>query len=204
MAITSNGSKLYVAAIGSDKVGIFNTAQLEANTFVPNTNNQIEVSGGGPTGLALNEQKNRLYVLTRFDNSISVVNTTTKTEIGHIPMHNPEQESVVAGRRFLYDARFTSSHGDSSCATCHIFGDFDSLAWDLGNPDGAMLNHPGPFIGPLFNFITQQPIDPDFQRTTDRCTGAATAPVATTRRPRSPIAALSTKTPPSRSSRSAS
>src|SRR5262249_7949416 len=27
----------------------------------------------------------------------------------------------------------------------HIFGDFDSLAWDLGNPDGNVLNDPGPF-----------------------------------------------------------
>ena len=29
------------------------------------------------------------------------------------------------GRPFLYDATFTSSNGDASCASCHIFGDFD-------------------------------------------------------------------------------
>ena len=40
------------------------------------------------------------------------------------------------GRPFLYDTSLTSSHGDSACASCHIFGDFDSLAWDLGDPDG--------------------------------------------------------------------
>jgi len=51
-------------------------------------------------------------------------------------MHNPEPASIVKGRRFLYDASFTSSHGDSACASCHIFGDFDSLAWDLGNRTG--------------------------------------------------------------------
>ncbi len=162
MAITSNGATLFVAALGSDKIGIFNTAQLENNTFTPDVANQIEVSGGGPTGLVLNEQQNRLYVLTRFDNAISVIDTSTRSETAHIAMHNPEPESIVAGRRFLYDARFTSSHGDSSCASCHVFGDFDSLAWDLGNPDNPMLNHPGPFIGPLFDFITQQPIDPTF------------------------------------------
>ena len=76
-------------------------------------------------------------MLTRFDNAISVVDLATRSEIAHLPMYNPEPASVVRGRRFLYDARTTSSHGDSACASCHIFGDFDSLAWDLGNPDDA-------------------------------------------------------------------
>src|SRR5262249_59402690 len=31
------------------------------------------------------------------------------------------------------------------CASCHIFGDFDSLAWDLGNPDDGLLPNPNPF-----------------------------------------------------------
>ncbi len=65
-------------------------------------------------------------------------------------LHNPEPPSVVAGRPLLYDAAVTSSHGDSACASCHIFGDFDSLAWDLGDPDFVTLDNPGPFtVGPL-------------------------------------------------------
>ena len=146
MAITSDGAKLYVAALGSSKIGVFDTAQLESDTFVPSTANQIAVSGGGPTGLALDEARHRLYVLTRFDDSISVINTVSRAEIAHIPMYNPEPESVVAGRPFLYDAAFSSSHGDSSCASCHVFGDLDSVAWDLGNPDAPVLTNPGPFI----------------------------------------------------------
>ena len=47
---------------------------------------------------------------------------------------DPAPPAVRDGRRFLYDARDTSGHGDSACASCHIFGDFDSLAWDLGDP----------------------------------------------------------------------
>jgi YVTN family beta-propeller protein len=146
MAITSDGSTLYVAALGSSKIGIFNTAALENDTFTPSTANQILVSGGGPGGLVLDESKHRLYVLTRFDNSISVINTFTKAETAHVSMHNSEPPSVVNGRRFLYDASFTSSHGDSACASCHVFGDFDSLAWDLGNPDQVVAPIPGPFI----------------------------------------------------------
>jgi DNA-binding beta-propeller fold protein YncE len=135
MEITSNGQTLYVAALGSSKVAVYNTAQLENDTFVPSTANQIPVSGGGPTGLVLDEAANRLYVLTRFDNAIKIINTQTKLEIGGTPMYNPEPASVVSGRRFLYDASISSSHGDSACFSCHIFGDTDHLAWNLGNPD---------------------------------------------------------------------
>jgi DNA-binding beta-propeller fold protein YncE len=162
MVVTANGATLYVAALGSDKVGVFSTAQLEADTFVPSTASQIHVSGGGPTGLVLDEARGQLYVLTRFDNAISIIDTTTRAEAQHVKMHNPEPPSVVAGRRLLYDASFSSSHGDSSCATCHVFGDFDSLAWDLGNPDAGVITDPGPFATSLFNSITQQPIDPVF------------------------------------------
>jgi YVTN family beta-propeller protein len=162
MAVTANGATLYVAALGSDKVGVFSTLQLEANTFVPSAASHIGVSGGGPTGVLLDEKRRRLYVTTRFDDAISVIDTAARTEIAHIKMHNPEPETVTAGRRFLYDAAFSSSHGDSSCASCHVFGDFDSLSWDLGNPDGTAFNNPGPFNSALLNLITGQPIDPVF------------------------------------------
>ncbi|HWO26395.1 MAG TPA: beta-propeller fold lactonase family protein [Kofleriaceae bacterium] len=162
MAVTASGATLYVAALGSDKVGAFSTAQLEADTFVPSTASHVHVTGGGPTGLALDEAHAQLYVMTRFDNAISIINTATKLETAHVRLHNPEPPSVVAGRRFLYDAQLSSSHGDSSCATCHVFGDFDSLAWDLGNPDGESFTDPGPFASALFNVVTQQPITPVF------------------------------------------
>jgi DNA-binding beta-propeller fold protein YncE len=146
MEITSNGATLYVAALGSDKVGVYSTAELENDMFWPDPCDQIELSGGGPTGLLLNETKKRLYVMTRFDNGISVINTQTQDEVQHVEMFNPEPESVTEGRRFLYDARLTSSRGDSACASCHVFGDMDQLAWDLGNPDGDLLAAPGPFL----------------------------------------------------------
>jgi DNA-binding beta-propeller fold protein YncE len=162
MAVTGNGATLYVAALGSDKVGVFSTAQLENNTFVPSAASHIHVSGGGPTGLILDEDRGQLYVLTRFDDAISIIDTTTRVETAHVTMHNPEPPSVVVGRRFLYDASASSSHGDSSCASCHVFGDFDSLAWDLGNPDAPLLADPGPFASALLNLLTGQPIDPVF------------------------------------------
>jgi len=141
MAISSDGKILYVAAFGSGKVGVFDTAKLENNTFVPDLANQIQLSGGGPAGLVLNETDNLLYVLTRFDNAISIVDTRTNTEISRVQMYNPEPDHIVKGRQYHYDASLTSSHGDSSCALCHVFGDMDQLAWDLGDPGAnAVLN----------------------------------------------------------------
>jgi hypothetical protein len=44
----------------------------------------------------------------------------------------------------LYDADKTSANGEASCSSCHIFGDFDSIAWDLGDPDGGVSQSPIP------------------------------------------------------------
>jgi len=145
MAVTSDGATLYVAAFGSSAIGIFDTAELESDTFTPSAGAHIPVTGGGPSGLVLNEAAHRLYVSTRFDDAVSVVDTTTATEIAHHPLHNPEPVTVVSGRPVLYDALLSSSNGEAACASCHIFGDFDSLAWDLGNPDDVPLNNPNPF-----------------------------------------------------------
>lgn len=145
MAVTSDGRTLYVATLGSSKIGVFDTQALENDTFTPSVSDQIKVSGGGLTGLVLDEDAHRIYTLTRFDNSIAVIDTLAGREIDHVALYNPEPPSVVAGRPFLYNASFSSSHGDSACASCHVFGDFDSLAWDLGNPDGSEQPIPGPF-----------------------------------------------------------
>jgi YVTN family beta-propeller protein len=155
MAVTADGNTLYVVAKGSGKVGVFDTSDLENNTFVPDSANHIQLSAGGPDGLVLDEINNRLYVTTRFDNGISVIDTTTNTEVSHIGMHNPEPASLIAGRHFLYDARLTSSNGEASCSSCHIEGDKDELAWDLGDPEGTSINNPLNFI-----FGAGQPFHP--------------------------------------------
>jgi DNA-binding beta-propeller fold protein YncE len=148
MALASDGT-LYVSAFGSSAIGRFAASALEDDTFVPNAADHIAVSGGGPTGLALDEAHARLYVLTRFDNAVKVINTATQTETAQHPLHNPEPPVVRDGRPFLYDAQLTSSNGEASCSSCHVFGDFDSLGWDLGNPDDAVApnNNPPGIIG---------------------------------------------------------
>jgi DNA-binding beta-propeller fold protein YncE len=148
MAVTSDGRTLYLAAFGSSKVGVFDTTALENDTFDPRTAsaNYITVSGGGPSGLALDEARGRLYVMTRFDNSVKVINLATKQEIAQATLPNPEPASVVQGRPMLYDATRFSGNGEASCASCHIFGDMDDLAWDLGNPDDSVKKNPIPIV----------------------------------------------------------
>jgi DNA-binding beta-propeller fold protein YncE len=145
MAVTADGSTLYVAAFGSGTFGVFSTSALENDTFVPDAASHIALSGGGPSGLVLDEARDRAYVFTRFDNAVSVVQLSTAAEVAHLRVHTPEPPAVLNGRRFLYDATVTSSNGEASCSSCHVFGDFDSLAWDLGNPDDPVTPNPLPF-----------------------------------------------------------
>ncbi|MFK7898050.1 MAG: YncE family protein [Myxococcota bacterium] len=142
MAISPDGNTLYIAAFGSSKIGVFNTTALEDDSFTPNAASHLSVTGGGPGGLTLSNDGSRLYVYTRFDNAFSVLDTGSGAELFHLPLPNAEPSEIVAGRPFLYDAFSTSSNGEASCASCHIFGDMDHLAWDLGNPDDEVTSSP--------------------------------------------------------------
>src|SRR5262249_23190323 len=105
---------------------------------------------GGRGGRPPDKPPARLYVMNRFTHDISIVsnasNPAAAVETAVVPLRfDPEPAAVRDGRPFLYDARTTSGHGDSACASCHIFGDFDSLAWDLSDPFGAVVPNNNPF-----------------------------------------------------------
>lgn len=156
MSISSDGKKLYLAAFGSSKVGVFDTSTLEDGTFDPvaASANYIPVTGGGVSGLALDEPRGLLYVMTRFDDAVKVIDLKSNQEVAGVIMPNPEPASVVRGRPMLYDATKFSGNGEAACASCHIFGDMDDLAWDLGNPDGAVTKSPIPInLSGLLSFL---------------------------------------------------
>jgi YVTN family beta-propeller protein len=129
IARSSDGT-LYVAATSSARVGVLSPDGALAG--------RISV-GQGPTGLAVDDARQRLYVLNRFDQTVSAVDTGSKTQVSAVPIgFNPEPAEVRNGRRFLYDTSF-SAHGTVSCASCHFSGHRDGLAWDLGDPLGVMV-----------------------------------------------------------------
>ena len=129
-----DGSAAYVAAFGSRKVGVLDREGRVVD--------RIPV-GFGPGGLALDASRRRLYVLNHLDATISVVDLRRQRAVATVPLrHDPTPSAVKAGRQFFYDAALTSRHGDLSCATCHVFGDTDGLAWDLGDPNGRRIDYP--------------------------------------------------------------
>jgi DNA-binding beta-propeller fold protein YncE/mono/diheme cytochrome c family protein len=150
--VSSDGSKLYVAAFGSAKIGVFDVTDIEDPNFETNFDPTAEsanyiTTGGGPAGMALDESdelNKRLYVLTRFGNQIEVVDLNTNAVVATHALHNPEPPAIVTGRPFLYDALATSGNGEASCSSCHIFGDMDQLAWNLGNPDDHVTDNTQP------------------------------------------------------------
>jgi YVTN family beta-propeller protein len=150
MAVSGDGQWLYLAAFGSNRIAVIATADLEAGRYDPRKTRHIRIPGGGPTGVVLSPDGTTLYTVSRYDNAVSAIDLETDAVIATRTMHSPESGAIRRGRRLLYDAELTSSNGTASCGSCHIFGDVDGLAWDLGNPDGVMVDNPNEFV-PLRN-----------------------------------------------------
>lgn len=125
-----DGTRAFVAGMGSNSVvALSPTGQRLA---------LIEV-GQGPSGLVISPSGTRLYVLNRFDSSISTVDTAGGTELDRTAFHDPTPDVVRVGRPLLYDTHLTSGLGHVSCASCHIDARSDRIAWNLGDPAGAMI-----------------------------------------------------------------
>ncbi len=143
IAFGPSGGNFYLAAFGSDRI-----ARVSAGSG--NVTARIELSPTaagsvadprqmrGPRGLALKPGV-ALYVLNRIANTISIIHPQTDTVVKEIPIGSvdPTPAVIRQGRGFLYDAKL-SGNGTVSCASCHIDGEMDLLAWDLGDPTGHM------------------------------------------------------------------
>ena len=136
-AFSGDGARLYLTAFGSAKVVVLDPA---TGLIL----DRIDV-GEGPSGIAVSDARERLYVLNRFANTISIVDSARHEHVREFGISgyagfDPSPDEIKQGRKLLYDGRMSSGHGDASCASCHVFGDLDQLAWDLGDPQGAFLD----------------------------------------------------------------
>jgi YVTN family beta-propeller protein len=155
VVVNGGGGKVYVAAMGSSRVGVLD---LDGNVT-----NRIAMSATGeargPVGLAFDAARHQLFALNRFTNTIAILSTDTETNLGETPLRfDPSPPEVRNGRAFLYDGNL-SAHGDLACASCHIGGDLDAIAWDLGNPRGTMepsLQLSGRHVHPMKGPMTTQ------------------------------------------------
>lgn len=128
---SSDGNTGYVTGMGSDNLILIDS---QGNRVGPAP---IDV-GAGPTGLALDETRGRLYVYNRFDDSISTVDTPSGTVTNTLQLFDPTPTVIKLGRPLLYNTHKTSGLGQASCASCHVNAQSDRLAWDLGDPTGDM------------------------------------------------------------------
>jgi YVTN family beta-propeller protein len=151
-----SGERAYLAAFGSDRIAILDsdgkvTGRIEigesaGSVASPRTKR-------GPRGLAHHPQRGVLYVLNRLSNSLSVVDTSKQQVLTEINMYDPTPQFIREGRGYVFDAKL-SGNGTMSCASCHVDGDRDGLAWDLGDPGGKMFSNGSktqlhPMKGPL-------------------------------------------------------
>ncbi len=146
MAWNGAGTRAWLTAIGSRKLWRVDGACASGPCIFGSaraTPDAVEV-GEGPTGVALHEASNRVFVLNRFSNSIAVVDASSMTKLADVPLHDPSSATVRQGRRLLYDGAISSAHGDAACSSCHISGDRDGLAWDLGDPEGSFAPYGSP------------------------------------------------------------
>jgi len=139
LVFAPDGSHAWVAAFGSDRVArVLTDGSVTARV-------DVRPAGGsgamrGPRGLALHAGQQRLYVLNKLANTVTVIDTATAAVLSEVPAgsHDPMPLAVKHGRGFLFDARL-SGNGTASCASCHLDADRDGLAWDLGDPGGEMV-----------------------------------------------------------------
>ena len=123
-----DASRGFITGMGSNNVAVVDGSLARTGL--------VEV-GEGPTGAVYDAFNDRVYVLNKFEGSISIVDAGTLAE-SRIVFYDPTPDAIKDGRPFLYDTHRTSGLGQASCASCHFDGRMDQLAWDLGNPAGAV------------------------------------------------------------------
>ena len=132
VACAGDGSVVYVTSLATSKIAVVNPAggpQSTVRARIPCV--------PGPTGVVVDDARGLIYIVGRFGNQVQTLSTTDFTQRSITSLgFDPTPDDIVNGRRDFYGG-FGSAHGDQSCASCHIFGDADGVAWDLGDPQGA-------------------------------------------------------------------
>ena len=156
IAWTSNGERGFISGMGSNSLVVINPSGTRiANITV----------GQGPTGVAVDDSRGRVYVMNKFDGTISIVSISSSSVLKTINFFDPTPSAITSGRKFLYDTHLGSGNGHISCASCHIDGKTDRLAWDLGDPSADTTSrlwytfHPmkGPFVTQTLQNIIGSP-----------------------------------------------
>lgn len=138
-----SGDRAFVTSFGTDRIGVLDEAGNVLKSIelddAPAANTDPQ-SKRGPRSLAIHRNGAILYVLNRLTNSVSVVDVDSENVVDELMLNDPTPDFIRAGRGYLFDAKM-SGNGTASCASCHVDGDRDGLAWDLGDPGGTMFSN---------------------------------------------------------------
>jgi YVTN family beta-propeller protein len=147
VAIAPDKSKAFVSAAGSDNISVISVSALLksvhaahrqfANDLSASANYVITriPTGRNPRGIVLSPDGKRLYVATRMDDNITVIDTKAAKVVSSFDLGGPKEITPVRrGEQNFYNASF-AFQGQFSCANCHLDATFDGLQWDL-EPDG--------------------------------------------------------------------
>ena len=146
VVIDAGAGLVYTAAQGTDRIGVTDlSGNVMARIEIGNTPGTLVNTRQkrGPRALALHPAQNVLYVHNHLSGTLSIVDTVSRAVLAELPVStwDPMPGTLREGRKFLYDAKL-SGNGTMSCAACHIDGDTDGIAWDLGDPTGSMAAAP--------------------------------------------------------------
>ena len=134
-------------AVGPDASTVFVTGMGSSNLLAASLDGferkNLAIVPEGPTGVVVDAERGRVLTLNRFDGSVTVLEQKSLAPLETARFFDPTPAFAKAGRRVLFDTHLTSGLGHVSCATCHVDARMDQLAWDLGDPAGAME----PFFG---------------------------------------------------------
>jgi DNA-binding beta-propeller fold protein YncE len=131
LAIESAGQRTWITGMGSNNILVVNANGSPLS--------RINVAGG-PTGIVIDDSRNRVYILSRFAGAIVSLSLSGRSVLNTTPFFDPTPAHIKGGRPFLYNTHISSGLGQASCASCHVDGRTDRLVWDLGNPAGAVVS----------------------------------------------------------------
>jgi hypothetical protein len=129
LAFENNGRRAWITGMGSNNVVVMNVDGKRIK--------RIELPEG-PTGIVMDESRDRVYVLCRFAGAITTLSKSERRRLNTVSYYDPTPQAIKEGRPLLYNTHLGSGLGQIACASCHVDGRTDRLAWDLGNPAGNM------------------------------------------------------------------
>ena len=144
-------STVFTACLGSDTVQGF-AVTGDSISATPT----MKVSVPSPSGLAIDPESSRVYVLSSFDRTLSsfvpdAKQTPLRDDI-HLQGKTSLSEIQQQGRKLFHDAGDARISADGrSCSSCHPDGRDDGLTWSTPNGPrqtiqlAGRINRPAPF-----------------------------------------------------------